>query len=74
MDVIVGGRDAGAPVQPELGRRCVAEFIEHAVELGKAGEAAVRRDVCDFHIRVQQKLLGVAHTRHLDVIDEREAP
>ena len=26
-----------------------------------------------FHIRVQQKLLGVAHTRHLDVIDEREA-
>ena len=51
----------------------MTEFIEHAVELGKAGEAAVRRDVCDFHIRVQQKLLGVAHTRHLDVIDEREA-
>ena len=47
--------------------------MEDAVELGKAGEAAVRRDVCDFHIRVQQKLLGVAHTRHLDVIDEREA-
>ena len=64
-----GGDDA---VDAELGRRGMAELVEHPVELGKTRKAAARRDIGNFHVGVQQQLLGVAHPGDLDVVDERE--
>ena len=50
----------------------MAELVEHPVELGKTRKAAARRDIGNFHVGVQQQLLGVAHPGDLDVVDERE--
>ena len=50
----------------------MAELVEHPVELGKARKAAARCDIGNFHVGVQQQLLGVAHPGDLDIVDERE--
>ncbi|MNF01164.1 hypothetical protein D3C80_2001150 [compost metagenome] len=61
------------PSSPVLGGRAPGNPVEDPVELGEAGEAAGAGNIRDFHLGIEQKLLGVADTGHLNIVNQRKA-
>lgn len=56
-----------------IGRGHAAEFAEYPVKLGEAGKTGNLRNLGDFLVRVQQKVLGILDAGELDVLYHRIA-